>query len=107
MARRRTERSATLLLFVVISTASAFTPLAVGAAGTCNLHSIDNAVMRPQRRAAAVTLMARPNKPRSTKPAAKKQGIDATIPQLIYYGAYTVFFGKLLLVLIERAAGGG
>ena len=106
MARRRTERSATLLLLVVISTASAFTPLAVGTARICALHSIDNAMM-PQRRAAAVTLMARPNKPRSTKPAAKKQGIDATIPQLIYYGAYTVFFGKLLLVLIERAAGGG
>jgi hypothetical protein len=103
---RPSARSATLLLFVVMSTASAFTPLSIGTARSTS-HSIETVVMRPRPRAAAVTLMARPNKPRSTKPAAKKQGIDATIPQLIYYGAYTAFFGKLLLVLIERATGGG
>lgn len=38
--------------------------------------------------------------PPSTR--AKGRGIDATLPSLIYYGAYTFFFGRLALAVLER-----
>ena len=39
-------------------------------------------------------------KPEPEKPA----GLDATIPSLLYYGVYAFFFGKMILVIIERVA---
>ena len=42
------------------------------------------------------------------KPAAsgeKKKGLDPTLPSLLYYGCYTLFFGKMLLVIVERISG--
>ena len=69
-------------------------------------------VARPARllaRPPAVAMAAR-NKPpagQARKQAAsdEKKGLDATLPSLLYYGCYSLFFGKMLLVIFERISG--
>ena len=39
------------------------------------------------------------------KPEPEKPGLDSMIPSLLYYGVYALFFGKMLLVIIDRVAG--
>ena len=60
-------------------------------------------------RAGTPTMMAGRRKPAGKKLAkkSKKEGgqVDATLAASIYYGFYALFFGKLLLVLLERFMG--
>lgn len=64
-------------------------------------------------RSSAPVMMARP-RPRKTSrkavarrssssaPPAKKEGLDPTLPSLLYYGVYVAVFGRMALALVER-----
>ena len=68
-------------------------------------------VARPARllaRPPAVAMAARKSpagQARKQAASDEKKGLDATLPSLLYYGCYSLFFGKMLLVIFERISG--
>ena len=62
---------------------------------------------QPAARQPAVMMAARKPPGRQARaPSEEKKGLDATLPSLLYYGCYSFFFGKMLLVVVERIGSG-
>ena len=93
--------SSLLLMLSLLASTAGFT-LTGHAAASSSAVAMQKKAMSP------VMLPSRkPRQPSKGKPAGKRDGLDSTVPSLIYYGVYTLVFGKMALVLLERALGAG